>query len=309
LNAEVTLPGQLQVLLRGWLSSNNILARGASETVLIDSGYVTHASQTVALVEHALAGGKLARLVNTHCHSDHMGGNCAVQARFGCRTTIPAGEAPLIDAWDERSLMLDFADQQADRFRYDDVLAPGDSLQMGDLDWQVLAAPGHDPHALMFYSPQARVLISGDALWENGFGVIFPQLYGRDSAFRETRETLERIASLDVAVVIPGHGRAFGDVGAALERAFARLDSFEQDILRLVRHTVKVMFTFALLEKQAMPLASLPRYVGEVGILRDLNERYLRMTPSALAQWLVRDLERAGAVACEDGMLVPRVAA
>lgn len=309
MNAEVTLPGELQVLLRGWLSANNILARGASETVLIDSGYVTHAPQTVALVAHALAGDTLARLVNTHCHSDHMGGNRAIQLRFDCRTTIPIGEAPLIDAWDERSLMLGFADQRAERFRYDDVLAPGDSLQMGDLDWQVLAAPGHDTHALMFYAPQPRVLVSGDALWQNGFGVIFPQLYGRDSAFRETRETLERIASLDIAVVIPGHGRTFADVGAALERAFARLDSFEQDILRLVRHTVKVMFTFALLEKQAMPLADLPSYVAGVGVLRDLNERYLRMTPSALAQWLVRDLERVGAVACEDGMLLPRVAA
>jgi len=36
----------------------------------------------------------------------------------------------------------------------------------------------------MFHSPEARVLISGDALWENGFGVVFPQLFGRDTGAR-----------------------------------------------------------------------------------------------------------------------------
>ncbi len=92
---------------------------------LVDSGYGAHVPQTLALLDHALAGRRLAWLVNTHCHSDHMGGNRAVQEKFGCRTTIPAGEAPLIDAWDEEALILGFADQRADRFRYDDTLAAG----------------------------------------------------------------------------------------------------------------------------------------------------------------------------------------
>jgi glyoxylase-like metal-dependent hydrolase (beta-lactamase superfamily II) len=45
---------------------------------------------------------------------------------------------------------------------------------MGDLDWQALAAPGHDPHALLLWCAEEGILISGDALWQNGFGVIFP---------------------------------------------------------------------------------------------------------------------------------------
>src|SRR3989442_8197869 len=297
------LPRSIRVIERGWLSANNIVLEERGEAVVVDWGYVGPAPQTFALLERALAGKKLARVVNTHCHSDHMGGNAAIQKKFGCTIGIPQGEAPAIDNWDEQQLILAVADQRAEQFSYDDTFSDGDVLQMGGLDWRVIAAPGHDTHAVMFHSPEARVLISGDALWENGFGVVFPQLFGRDTALAETRATLEAIGRLDVDVVIPGHGRPFGDAGAALERAFYRLEGYEEDITRLARHCAKVMLSFALLEKRSMPLAELPAYVARVPILAELNSRYLRMTPAAMAEWLVNELERAGAVRRNDGML------
>lgn len=303
------LPAQIQVLERGWLSCNNILLAGSDGVTLVDSGYGDHVPQTLALLEHALAGRRITWLVNTHCHSDHMGGNRAVQGKFACRTTIPAGEAPLIDAWDEEALILGFADQRAERFRYDDTLAPGASLRMGGLDWQGLAAPGHDPNALMFWAPEERVLVSGDALWEDGFGVVFPALFGDTQALVQTRATLDAIARLDPRTVIPGHGPVFDRVVPALERAYSRLDGFERDLTRLARHTAKVMLVFALLQKRRMPLADLPRYCETVGILRHLNRAFLGMTPQAMAGWLAEDLQRARAVECEGGDLVPRVRA
>ena len=297
------LPESIQVIERGWLSSNNVVLHARNGAVVVDSGYGTHVPQTLALLERILAGKKPARLINTHCHSDHMGGNAAIQKKYGCRTSIPEGEAALIDDWDEQALILSIADQRAERFSYDDTFRDGDTLQMGGYDWQVIAAPGHDTHAVMFHSPEARALISGDALWENGFGVVFPQLFGRDTALAETRATLEAIARLRVDVVIPGHGRPFGDAGAALERAFYRLEGYEEDTTRLARHCAKVMLSFALLEKRSMPLAELPAYVARVPILAELNSRYLLMTPAAMAEWLLNDLERAGAVHRNDGRL------
>jgi len=302
----VKLPESIQVIERGWLSANNVVLHERGEAVVVDSGYGAHAAQTVALVERALAGKKLARLVNTHCHSDHMGGNAAIQRKFGCRTSIPEGEAPLVERWDEHALLLAIADQRAERFRYDDTFRDGDALQMGGLEWRVIAAPGHDTHAVVFHSPEARVLISGDALWENGFGVVFPQLFGRDTALAETRATLEAIARLEVDTVIPGHGRPFGGADVALERAFYRLEGYEEDITRLARHCAKVMLSFSLLEKRSMPLAELPGYVARVPILTELNSRYLGMGAPAMAEWLVNELERAGAARREEGLLVAR---
>lgn len=303
------LPDGIRVLERGWLSSNNVLLLGRGSAALVDSGYVTHAAQTVALVAHALGGARLERLVNTHCHSDHMGGNAAIQRAHGCRTSIPAGEAPLVERWDEEALLLSYADQRAERFRVDDTFAPGDVLRLGGRDWQVIAAPGHDAHATMLYAPDDRILLSGDALWENGFGVIFGALAGDAAAFADTRATLESIARLDVRTVIPGHGRPFGEVGAALERAYARLAGYEQDVTRLARHAAKVMLTFSLLERRSMPIAGLASYIERVPIMRDINARHLRVSAQALADWLMADLARAGVVERRDGLLLARDAA
>ena len=305
------LPASIRVLERGWLSSNNIVLTGTEDTVLVDSGYLTHAPQTLALVEHALAdhGGRtLDRLVNTHCHSDHMGGNAALQWRYGCHTSVPAGEAPLIERWDEEALLLAYADQRAERFRVDATIAAGDRLRMGGIDWVAIAAPGHDTHALMFHSPAERILISGDALWEDGFGVLFPQLFGREGTFAETRGTLDSIAALNLRWVIPGHGEPFQEVDAALERAYSRLHAFEEEPARLARHAARVILTFALLERQRLPLASLPEYVERTGVLRDINRRFLALTPQDFAEWLVHELERARAVKREGDDLVPLIA-
>ncbi len=69
------------------------------------------------------------------------------------------------------------------------------------------------------------------------------------------------------------------------------------------------MLTYSLLERRRMPLADLPAYVERVPILRDINRRYLALSPEAFAEWLVHELERSRAVKREDGDLVPLVAA
>src|SRR6202795_3898979 len=161
------LPESIQVIERGWLSANNIVLYDGAEAIVVDSGYGAHVPQTLALLERVLAGKKLARLVNTHCHSDHMGGNAAIQAKYGCTTSIPKGEAPLIDDWDEQALILAIADQRAERFRYKNTFREGTKMHVGGFVWRVMAAPGPDTYAVMFYSPESRALISGDALWEN----------------------------------------------------------------------------------------------------------------------------------------------
>jgi glyoxylase-like metal-dependent hydrolase (beta-lactamase superfamily II) len=299
----MTLPATMRVFERGWLSSNNILFIGRDDTALVDSGYATHAPQTVALVRHALAGRPLDRLINTHMHSDHCGGNAALQREYGCRTTIPASEADAVRTWNQDVLTFELTGQQCERFTYTDTLAPGDAITLGDMEWQVLGAPGHDPHSLVFYCPGERILISADALWENGFGVIFPELEGA-SGFAETRATLELIATLDVNIVIPGHGAPFTDVGAALKRAFSRLDYFVADPARNAQNAVKVLLKFLLLDRQSIPLADVPQLMADMHLSAEANRRYLHQPAEELANWAVSQLVRACAAKVVDGQLV-----
>ena len=300
----MSLPPQIQVLQRGWLSSNNILMHDNGACALIDSGYVAHAAQTLQLLQHALGSRLLVRLINTHCHSDHMGGNAAVQRVYGCRTSIPVGEAPAIDAWDEATLMLSYTGQSAERFTYDDTIAAGDRLQLGGLAWEALAAPGHDPHALMFYCKSTRVLISGDALWENGFGLIFQELFGQTDGYADTRATLEAISRLRIDTVIPGHGAPFGNVGSSLESAFQRLDAYERDPAKLARHALKVMLSFSLMIEGRLALAGLPQFLADRPIYGDVNRRFLDLPEAEMCAYLVRDLARAGALKIENFFLL-----
>ena len=299
----MSLPDSMHVLQRGWLSSNNILFIGREQTALVDSGYATHAPQTLQLVSHLLQGRPLDLLLNTHTHSDHVGGNAALQKAYGCRTIIPAAEAPAVRDWDEDALSYRATGQQCPRFRFDATMAAGDVLSLGDMEWQVLGAPGHDPHSLILYCPAQRILISADALWENGFGVIFPELEG-EPGFDATRATLEQIAALDVRLVIPGHGAPFSDVAGALQRAFNRLDYLAADPARNAQNGIKVLVKFRLLEEKRIPLAELRQWMHEVPLLATSNRMHLRMEEEALADWTASQLVRAGVARMEQGVLV-----
>ena len=304
--ARVALPPQIHVFVRDWLSANHVVLKSADGCVVVDSGYCKHVPLTLALIASrmGLDGRPLAKLVNTHCHSDHMGGNAAVRRAYGCPIAVPAGEAPLIEGWDERTLLLDYAGQRSERFAVDEILEPGSTHSWGDLEWRALAAPGHDMGALVFFNDEHRILISGDALWENGYGFVMPPELD-PAALPATRATLEMLADLDVRCVIPGHGEPFADIDAALERAFRRTASFEADPLRMARHALKVVLMFSLLDRERVALVSLAEYVARVGIYREFNARFFNLPPATLAGQLIGDLERAGAVRRVDGDVMP----
>lgn len=298
------LPPSLQVIERGWLSANNILGLDGEEATLVDTGYVTHAPQTVALVREALGGRRLARIINTHSHSDHIGGNAALQRAFGCAIHVPEGMAGWVADWDEEALLLSTADQHAEPFHIDATLAAGERIVFGELEWQALSAPGHDDACLIFHAPEARLLISADALWREGFGILFSEVMGPGGGIAKARATLEAIARLPVDAVIPGHGAPFVEVDEALAAAFARLRAFEEDGSRIARNAIRAGVSFRLLAERRASFDWLVRQLAEVPLYRTANERFLGLTPERLAGWLAADLARAGVLRREGEFLL-----
>jgi len=294
--ASLNLPQGVSVLERGWLSSNNIVIAGADHCALIDSGYCTHSEQTLLLVDAALQGRPLDLMLNTHLHSDHVGGNAALQARYPkLQTLIPPGHAQYVAAWDTEKLSYQATGQSCPQFSFDATLQPGTELRLGDLLWQVHAAPGHDAHSVILFEPVSRTLVSADALWERGFGVVFPELDG-DDAFHEVAQTLDVIEALQPLLVIPGHGAPFTDVDAALARARQRLDGFVADPARHLQHAAKVLLKFKLLELQSVSLPDLLAWAEATPYVAKLVARqYAGHTLAEALGLLVQDLVRAGA--------------
>jgi glyoxylase-like metal-dependent hydrolase (beta-lactamase superfamily II) len=299
-SAIALLPPGVVVLERGWLSSNNVVIRGRREAALVDSGYCTHAAQTLELVGCAVGDLPLTRLVNTHLHSDHCGGNAALQARYpGLRTSIPPGLASAVRQWDPVALTYQPTGQQCPRFLHDDVLVPGSEIELGELCWEVHGAPGHDQHSVILFEPGTRTLISADALWRHGFGVVFQELEG-ESAFSEVAATLDAIEALDARVVIPGHGAVFVDVAQAIAGARSRLAAYLDNPRRHATHAAKVLLKFKLLELQRIPLQSFREWAENAPYFALVHERWFADRP--LQEWLatlIGELVQAGAATCD----------
>jgi glyoxylase-like metal-dependent hydrolase (beta-lactamase superfamily II) len=297
-----------QVLQRDWLSANQVVfaeAGEASPATVVDTGYARHAELTIALVEHALAGQPLRRIVNTHLHSDHCGGNRALQQRYpGVATLIPSLSLEAAVAWDEERLSYRLTGQWCDRFRIDGAMAPGATLRLGPAEWEIHAAPGHDPEAVLLFEPQTRTLVSGDALWEDRLAIIFPEFFGEDG-FGATRRTLDLIESLRPRLVIPGHGAVFEDVPGALASSRRRLAAFEKDPSRHAQHAARALVMFHMLEHQSRVREELERWLLETPIfgLAAAHAGRVAPEPASWARELVDRLVDDGLLRAEEALV------
>lgn len=294
----VSLPPDLLFFERGWLSSNSLMQLGQDgQALLVDSGYVAHEQQTLALVQQALKDThQLTHLVNTHLHSDHCGGNHILQSYFPpMQTHIPALDAEAVAGWDESRLTYLPTGQHCKPFRSDHSLVSGACIDFGSRRWEIHACPGHDDHAVMLFEPTDRILISGDALWENGFGVVFPQIEG-DGGFDRVEDSLNLINELHPRLVVPGHGRVFSDVESALQRAHSRLTQFRKSPNSHDEYAAKVLIKFKLLEWQSIERAHFLAWADQNVYLTSLFAK--SQTAADYIDWLeqvLKQLEAAGA--------------
>lgn len=295
------LPGGVHVFERGWLSANNILFTAGARTLMVDSGYCTHSSQTAALVDGMLGDRPLDLLVNTHLHSDHCGGNAALQRRYpDLQTLIPPGQSAHVADWDPVALTYQPTGQICPQFSFSQTLEPGTEMRFGETNWQIHAAPGHDPNSLIFFEPTHRLLISADALWEHGFGVVFPELEG-EKAFDEVGATLNLIEQLNPATIIPGHGSIFAYSASILEIARRRLDAFIANPLKHAQHASKVLIKFKLLETQQQSFDDFLSWASNTPYLLRIRNRFFPDVP--MDTWIERlcdELCKAGVATRDD---------
>ncbi|MBU3602522.1 MBL fold metallo-hydrolase [Polynucleobacter sp. AM-25C3] len=299
------LPPGIDIFERGWLSANNIFLYGDADVSLVDSGYCSHQELTVDLVSNALKQNglkSLSKVVNTHLHSDHCGGNAALSKKLDCEIWIPEAEAIAVQGWDNNLLSFEQLGQDCPRFSHQGLLVPGEEILLGRYRWQILSGPGHDNHSIMLYQEQHQILISADALWEEGFGVIFPELWG-EGGFEEVAQTLELIEGLPVALVIPGHGKPFTDVKKSIEIAKSRLDYLSSDADRNARHGAKVLLKYKLLEWRSQDLNAVQEWITRTPVLENIRKQ-LNMTIEELQEWLPQALVKSRAATLERGRLI-----
>lgn len=131
-------------------------------------------------------------VIITHAHPDHLE---AVDL-FKKPTLFTMG------VMDYR-LIKDLAGPYLEIPEIDFFLEEGD-LTVGDHQFQVIPTPGHSPGSLCLYWPERKALFTGDVIFSQGIGRT--DLPGGDG--RALKESIRRIAALDIEYMLPGHGDA-----------------------------------------------------------------------------------------------------
>jgi glyoxylase-like metal-dependent hydrolase (beta-lactamase superfamily II) len=178
----------------------NVYVVGCPKTrsgAIVDAG--GNAAGLLELAErHELT---IEKILQTHAHIDHVAAIPQVRAEIDAPIYLHPADDQLWQMAPQQGQMFGIkVDPLPD---YDHELADGDTIEIGELEAEVMLLPGHSPGSVAFYFADHAVVISGDVLFAGSIGRV--DLPGSDRNAMKT--SLERIATLpDDTRVLSGHG-------------------------------------------------------------------------------------------------------
>jgi len=111
---------------------------------------------------------KVVKLVNTHCHIDHVLGNKYVSEKYNVVLEAHSLEKSVLDSCDMVSRMYGIPYEASPEISV--FLNEGDAFSLGDEVFEIYLCPGHSPGSLCFYHAESRNCIGGDVLFQNSIG-------------------------------------------------------------------------------------------------------------------------------------------
>ncbi len=109
------------------------------------------------------------KLINTHCHIDHILGNKFVSEQWNIELHMHKEDVPLLENAKSISTLYgleDYQDSPLPKHFLDD----GDTLTFGDSYFEILFTPGHAPGHICLYNKENNLLISGDVIFQSSIG-------------------------------------------------------------------------------------------------------------------------------------------
>ena len=258
---------------RGCLNGNHFVYRSKSP-ILIDTGYISDFDETEKLITKlGVTLSDISLIVNTHTHCDHIGGNQIIQQKSGCDIALHKVGRFFIDTQDDWSTWGRYYNQEADFFKCTTTLEDGDIIAIGPHEFQVVYTPGHASDGIVLYNSQEKILISSDTLWENDTAVMTLRVEGSMALFH-MQESLQKLDSLDVKRVYPGHGRPFSDIKKAILKSKEKIERclIDRDIIG--NDLIKKIIVYTLLMKKAIKENDLFPYLMDTHWFKETVDLY-----------------------------------
>ena len=178
-----------------WATNGYLVWDGQSdEALVIDPGM----DAAAALMARAAANGLRIHLIaNSHGHIDHIIDNAALKAASGAPLAIHPDDAYRLSG--ENIYGLDVAASVAEQ-----DLREGDSMEIGDLRFRVMHAPGHTEGSVCLHEANRGLLLAGDVLFRGSYGRTDLPGGNDDQMFASLRRLLGEIPA--ATRILPGHG-------------------------------------------------------------------------------------------------------
>ena len=180
-----------------------VLYDETKECIIIDPGCYTSNEQKRLEAFIAKEELKPVRLINTHCHLDHICGNAFVSQQYGLHLEAHEGEQVVLDASVDHGKMYGFVFEPSPNIMH--TIQEGDEIKFGNSTLKTLFTPGHSPASISFYSEQDNFVIAGDVLFFMSIGRTDLPGGNHDLLLQSIREKLFTLPN--ETIVYNGHGQ------------------------------------------------------------------------------------------------------
>lgn len=177
----------------------NAIVVGQRAVWAIDAGTHAHEGQEMADFIRGL-GREANRLIYTHGHGDHALGSAAFRgAEVVAHDLMPVECRRLLPLLAERAGKS--AAEMAAQIAWPTITFSHElTLDLGDRRLRIFPTPGHSQDGVSVLLEEEKLLIAGDAVVTG----IVPAIGDGDSRVLET--TLDRLAAMEIEILVPGHG-------------------------------------------------------------------------------------------------------
>jgi len=195
---------------------------GTGDLSIIDAGLMGKGRYKIdSIVKEGIKLSDIKRVIMTHTHLDHIGCLAEIMKQIPhAELWVHKSEAEPLEQGDEKTVWgMDMFQSMcqtqygikpgAFKFKVDRKLEGGETLNIGDMAWEVLHIPGHSLGSIGLYYRPEKILIPGDVVYAD-YAIGRFDLYGASGA--QHRESLLSLAELDVAILLPGHNSIVEDV-------------------------------------------------------------------------------------------------
>lgn len=181
---------------------NTIVIESNGECIVIDPGAYSEEEKADFLSFLKREDLKPNRLINTHCHLDHIFSNGLVAQTFGLELEIHPEELEMLKAAPQVGMSYGIPTPPSPEPKK--WLEVGEYISFGEEKLKILFTPGHSKGSVSFYSEAGQYLIGGDVLFYESIGRT--DLPGGDFETLMNSIKNEILTLPDEVMVYPGHG-------------------------------------------------------------------------------------------------------